>query len=66
MSEQLDLNQLRATVLRNQQRGGGSTPDAESVFITPEGQIQVGKSGTDQAGGRGTRTGTKLPPTVFA
>jgi hypothetical protein len=65
MSEQLDLNQLRATVLRNQQRGG-NTPDAESVFITPEGEIQMGNSGAGTAGGRGERTGTKLPPTVFA
>jgi len=64
MADQLDLNQLRDTVLRNQRRGG-STPDAESVFITPEGEIQVGNSGTG-AGNRGTRSGTKLPPTVFA
>lgn len=65
MSEQLDLNQLRATVLRNQQQGG-TTSDAESVFITPEGEIRMGDSGAGQAGGRGERTGTKLPPTIFA
>lgn len=65
MPEQLDLNQLRERVLQNQRRGS-TTSDNESVFITPEGQIEVGNSGASQGTNRGTRTGTKLPPTVFA
>lgn len=64
MSEQLDLNQLRDTVLRNQ-RSGNTNSDSQSVFITPQGTIQVGNSGSGDTN-RGTRSGTKLPPTVFA
>jgi|GEM_PF-1218698 len=65
MANQLDLNQLREKVLQNQRRGS-TTPDNESVFITPEGQIEIGNSGASQGTNRGTRTGTKLPPTIFA
>lgn len=67
MAEQLDLNELRTRVLQSQ-RNGNPTPDSESIFITPEGRIQVGNanSPSDSNATRGTRTGSKLPPTVFA
>lgn len=64
----IDLNQLRQTVLNNQTRGPSQPPsDDEAVFITPEGTVQVG----NQAPGgsttnRGDRTLTKLSPTIFA
>lgn len=70
MPEQLDLNELRARVLQNQQRGqrDQNVPDSESIFITPEGRIQVGNANSSSGtnADRGTRTGSKLPPTVFA
>ena len=64
----IDLNQLRTTVLNQQTRGPSQPPsDNEAVFITPDGKVQVG----NQAPGgsttnRGGRTPTKLPPTIFA
>ena len=64
----IDLNQLRQTVLDQQTRGPSQPPsDDEAVFITPEGTVQVGRQPTNgSTPNRGNRTATKLPPTVFA
>jgi hypothetical protein len=64
----IDLNQLRQTVLAQQTRGPSQPPsDDEAVFITPDGEVQVGRQPTDgSTPNRGNRTATKLPPTIFA
>lgn len=58
--DELDLNELRARVLQNQERGpDADVSDENAVFVTPSGSIEMGRD-------RGVRPGTKLPPTVFA
>lgn len=64
MSEQVDLNRLRATLLRNQREGAGERPTEPSrrVFVDPEGKVVVGASDNEAQ----ERTLSEVPQSVFA
>lgn len=61
MSQQIDLNQLRITVLQNQQQGENlpSSP-ARNVFVDSEGSISVGNPGGQQ------QNLSRVPQSTFA
>jgi hypothetical protein len=63
MTNQIDLNLLRETLIRNQSSSERepNVPQAEKVYVTPEGKLVMG----DQVK-QDERTVSEIPQTVFA
>lgn len=64
MARQVDLNELRETLLKNQQSGAGERPQEQSsrVFVDPNGKIVMG----EDVRGKQERTLSEVPQSVFA
>ena len=63
MANQVDLNRLRETLIKNQSHdeNAPSVPQNEKVSVTPEGKLVMGDEDN-----RGERTLSEIPQTTFA